>query len=805
MNKSMRTKFRTIPLKILVIALLATPFSAAPIATQAATISPFTALYNKNINGQVVVTGNTNMTCPTSVDALGAKISDTEISACQDARIRTVRSGLNLNNNAYRMVYSGAGNFGNKPMINSSTAQVSIPEGSTIKSAFLFWHGDMSRPSASDGGKSYTAGVSTSCTSDSTFCRDQVWLVTPQSTAAQLVTADKMSSENPSSGIYRAHADVTDNLIRIADNKWTRANGNKFVTVRVGDIESAQGRDTQAGWSIIVAYAHPDEALRNVVIYGGLAKVAQRDPAEIELSGFQTPPTGVVSTAFGIVAAEGDASEGGDFMKLISGGSTTTIGDSVNPTNNPANSTVSQNGVIQSYFNNSAGKYTNTFGTDADQFTLRNALPNNATSATVQMGTNLETWYPIAFTMATELYSPELQLTKVIKDSVAIQDGVNPGDLVEFFIYVSNISSSGVAENVVISDRLPAGLRFVDSTSTGVGCIGSGQDFSCDLGNLPANYPPSGNCGCVQLRAEVLAGTGNITNIATAAYSGPLGELEATSNVTTLKYTKYTSDLIVAINSDEEFLNDETPSDIFVDIRNEGPATDSSYSVEIVVPEDVNVLTPLPAGCTQSGQVITCDESAGTSSDPATSNELGAGEYVRIPITVEPEAGFSNVEFSAEVSSDGIGNDGDVSTQNNVDSQQFVTSSDPEQETFSRPSGNKAPTVLPIEVESTSGESLEIDVTEFLKDREYDEMEVIDFTQPTNDSGEVDLSATTFTFSAEENFVGDTTFEFSVKDIRGKTVDALVSITVYPSELPKSGGGTVIEKIGAFLYSIFSK
>jgi hypothetical protein len=296
-------------------------------------------------------------------------------------------------------------------MINSSAAQVSIPEGSTIKSAFLFWHGDMSKPSVSDGGKSYSAGVAKDCTSDAIFCRDKVWLVTPQSTAAHLVNADEMSSENPTSGIYRAHADVTDNLTQIADNKWSRAGGKKFVTIRVGDIESAQGRDTQAGWSIIVAYAHPNENLRNVVIYGGLAKVARNDPAQVALSGLQTPPSGDVTTTFGIVAAEGDASEGGDFVTLSSGAASTTVADAANPTNNLANSTISQNGTIQPYFNNTQGRYTNTFGTDADLFRLKNALPNNANSATVRMGTNLETWYPIAFTMATELYSPELQLT----------------------------------------------------------------------------------------------------------------------------------------------------------------------------------------------------------------------------------------------------------------------------------------------------------------------------------------------------------------------------------------------------------
>jgi large repetitive protein len=283
-------------------------------------------------------------------------------------------------------------------------------------------------------------------------------------------------------------------LVQINDNKWTVANGQKSITVRVGDIESAQGRDTQAGWSIIVAYAHPNEDLRNVAIYGGLAKVAQNDPADVALSGLQTPPSGTVTTTFGVVAAEGDASEGGDFMTLLSGATSTTVADAANPANNPANSTISQNGALQSYFNNTDGRFTNTFGTDADLFTLKNALPNNATSATVRMGTNLETYYPIGFAVATELYSPEIQLTKIAKALTNVDGnvGVSAGDQVEYLIYISNVSNAGTASNVVVSDVLPAGLRFVSTTSGGVGCTASGQTFTCVLGE-PALYPPSGN------------------------------------------------------------------------------------------------------------------------------------------------------------------------------------------------------------------------------------------------------------------------------------------------------------------------
>jgi hypothetical protein len=56
----------------------------------------------------------------------------------------------------------------------------------------------------------------------------------------------------------------------------------------------------------------------------------------------------------------------------------------------------------------------------------------------------------------------------------------------------------------------------------------------------------------VQLVAEVVNGTGTIPNVTTATYSGPAGALEATSNVVTLEYNKYTSDLIATIDTGEE-------------------------------------------------------------------------------------------------------------------------------------------------------------------------------------------------------------------------------------------------------------
>ena len=777
MSNFSNAKFR---IATLALALIATSFASTP--ASAVVVSPFTALYNKNINGQVVVTGNTNMTCPTSADALGARVSSAEAIACQEARIRTIKSGLNLNNNAYRMIYTGAGSYGNKTMINSSAANVTVPVGSTIKSAFLFWHGDMSRPSTADGGKAYNSGVAKGCESDANFCRDKVWLLTPKDTAAQVVTANAMSSENPTSGIYRAHADITRDLVQINDNKWTVANGQKTITVRVGDIESAQGRDTQAGWSIIVAYAHPNEDLRNVAIYGGLAKVAQNDPAEVALSGLQTPPSGSVTTTFGVVAAEGDASEGGDFLTLLSGSTSTTIADATNPANNPANSTVSQNGAIQPYFNNTDGRYTNTFGTDADLLTLKDAIPNNATSATVRMGTNLETYYPIAFTVATRLYSPEIQLVK-IATGVTKADGTTPEtssvdatDRITYRIYFTNVATAGTATNIVISDVLPANLTFLSTPSSGIGCSGSGKSFSCNLGNLVA-----GGQGYADFVVTVGAGSGTFINTATATYSGPAGALEATSNVVTMEYNRYTSDLIATIDTSDETIASGGSTTLDVYVRNEGPASDSNYEVVVTVPTGT-VVTP-PSGCSASGNTVICDESAGTESG-TNDNTLIASEYTTIAIPVVLPANSSVYDFAIAVTSAGS----DASADNNGQSLSLPSnSSGTATQSFVSMPKNKKPKAKPASVVTKRNTSIGIDVTPLISDVNYDEM-TLRFTKPSSKQGTVTLSGSTFTFKPKRNFVGTATFYYTVFDIdRDKSNKTKVTIQVTKTGKKTSG------------------
>ncbi len=88
--------------------------------------------------------------------------------------------------------------------------------------------------------------------------------------------------------------------------------------------------------------------------------------------------------------------------------------------------------------------------------------------------------------------------------------------------YFTNIATVGTATNVVVTDTLPANLTFLSTPSSGLGCSGSGQTFTCSIGNLTA-----GGQGYADFVVTVGAGSGTFTNIATATYSGPAGALEA--------------------------------------------------------------------------------------------------------------------------------------------------------------------------------------------------------------------------------------------------------------------------------------
>jgi hypothetical protein len=281
----------------------------------------------------------------------------------------------------------------------------------------------------------------------------------------------------------------------------------------------------------------------------------------------------------------------------------------------------------------------------------------------------------------------------------------------------------------------------------------------------------AGGNGYADFVVSVGTGSGKFINYATANYSGPAGALEATSNVVTLEYNKYTSDLIAVIDTDDETIASGGSTTLDVSIRNEGPAPDSNYEAVITVPTGTDV-TP-PSGCTESGVKITCSEAAGTESS-TDDDILVAGEYTEISIPVVlPPAGVV-YDFSATVTSLS-----DASSANN--GQRLVlpsNSSSKKKQTFVVMPKNKKPKAKPVTVTTKRNTAIGIDVTSRISDKNYDEM-IIKFTKPKKKHGKVTLSGQTFTFTPKKNFIGTATFYYTVTDLKGlKSKRAKVTVKV---------------------------
>src|SRR4051812_37251821 len=183
----------------------------------AAVTTPFTARFDVNTNGSILLRGNSNLTC-----LIGA-------GSCAQARAGTA-SGNNANNNAYAMAYTDAD--GSPSTFNDSTATVDMPPGSTVLFAGLYWGAD-------------------STLAPTPGNRNKVRFRPPAAGAWTTVTA---SSLYTTGSIYQGFADVTSLVAGVGNGVYG-----------VADIQTASGlTNLFAGWSLAIAYRNPAEDMRSL-------------------------------------------------------------------------------------------------------------------------------------------------------------------------------------------------------------------------------------------------------------------------------------------------------------------------------------------------------------------------------------------------------------------------------------------------------------------------------------------------------------------------------------------------------------
>ena len=558
-------------LLLVVLALLAT-LPAGP--AEAAITTPFTARFEANANGSILLRGNANLTC---LDLL-------VVPGCPAARTGS-GSGDALNNNGYPMVNADAD--GDPATFNDSTATVTMPPGSTVLFAGLYWGAD---PTAGSplGGVLGTAAPSPAN-------RGRVLLRTPAGTAWNPVTASTVTAIG--TGPYQGFADVTA-LVAGAGNG----------TYGVANIQTGQGADRYAGWTLVIAYQNLAEDMRSLRVYDGFGSISTGS-VSIPVTGFETPHTGTVRAKVGAVAYEGDLGRPGDALRLDG----QALSDAANPANNVFNSTVSEDGAIVGGRN---PDHRNLLGIDIDQIDATGLLDNAATSATLTMTTGGETYYPGVITFTIDLYAPRIVTTMTGTD---VDGGLLlPGDEIEYRIAVRN-DGSDTADGVVLSDAVPTYTGYVPGSMTVGGSpvtdAADGDGGRFDGGNTRfalGSIPYQGTAFVTfRVRVALAAPAGYaISNLVNVSYLGRTTgvSVAAVGGTTATPVLQPTSDRAAQLSVTPSVLPlSATPRAVTYQatVRNLGPQLEPAARAELTLPAGVTPGT-LPAGCTSTGTAVSC-------------------------------------------------------------------------------------------------------------------------------------------------------------------------------------------------------
>lgn len=488
---------------------------AVVVALLVAAMTPAVALgdrafdlrYANNVNGQITIAANTAMQCPTdTVDPLMN-------SGCEGAR-----AGTNVrNNNSFDMQWLDIDS--DPSTFSSSSAQLVLPTGARVLFAGLYWTG-LQRKAETVTGANGFRGVPQDPPNAGAI--GTVKMMVPRAGAYQVVNASTLDTAPIilNSG-YGAFADVTAQVVAAGPGSYT-----------VADIQTGTGGNSFAGWSLVVAYSDPAEPLRNLSVFDGLQVVNSSGVVDIPLSGFKTPTSGQVRTTVGVVASEGDAGATGDYLTVDE----QRLTDAVHPSNNTENSTIANRGVLVT---TKTPNWNNQLGYDSSLFAADGFLANGATSAMFRAKTTLDAYAPQAITFATELFSPDVELTKT---SPAGQDF--PGASKTYTITATN-NGTGDATNVRLTDLLPPGVAYVsgptDTTTVKKSSESTADTLVVYLG-----------AGATSTAGGTLAPGASVTFsfTGTIGMSEPLGDV--ITNTATLDFVSADLGLPISVVADED-------------------------------------------------------------------------------------------------------------------------------------------------------------------------------------------------------------------------------------------------------------
>jgi uncharacterized repeat protein (TIGR01451 family) len=421
--------------------------AACAVAKAQLIVRPYTLVYSENLKGGTTMFGNTILNIVDNGVVNLIKMNETADPANGVGGLGQSQYGNDEENTLFIDIDGTAGT------INSSSADLVLPAGTnTIKFARMYWGGRIDNALLAANPDTLrkikirkgTSGVYTQ-------------VVTPA------INVDTIVDPAGFETVYQSFVDITQFINALGAGTYTVAD----IPVTDGIISSTGGHF--GGWSIVVAYENPALQYNSIRIYDGYARVFDdgfSTTLNVTLTGLNVPNNALLAdeAVMSTMAWEGDANLGasafdpnGDFLRI----NDVAVSNTMNPVSNFWNGSVTKNGINVT---TKDPNYSNQMGIDIDEVNVGqgyNILPN-ATTVTVEFGTEADQYFPSAFTFAIRMKNPFVVLDKAVTDA----NGTGFVDANEELTYTLSGSNAGpgTALNAFIVDSLPVNVTYVPNS-----------------------------------------------------------------------------------------------------------------------------------------------------------------------------------------------------------------------------------------------------------------------------------------------------------------------------------------------------
>ena len=450
----------------------------------------YNIVYTDNARGDIAMFGNTLMAIVDNSTINTLKMND-------NAATGNSSFGNDFENMQYVDV-DGSG-FSGSATRNSSTADFILPAGTnTIKLARLYWGGRV-KDSEFDLNQPANKKIK---------IRKGNFLPYTEFIATQ-IDKNNFIQNNEAYTRYQAFADIT-SFIQ-SGGTGTYSVGNAPLSVGVIDNGGNYG-----GWCIVIVYENPSLSYNSIRLYDGFQQVFDNGnplSTSVTLTGLNVPssPLAAGDAKMGAVTWEGDANLIGDYLKINGN----LFSNSINPVNNPWNGTVSDNAV---HITTKNPNYTNQMGIDIDRFEVGTGygIIPNATSATLEFGTEADQYFPGIFSFVIKMKEPTITLDKLVTDANN-NNKAEVGEVLTYTLKGKNMGA-GNANKVLITDTLPNTVTYLPNSLRVISSPGITPGFKTDaVGDDVAEFILNGTIQTLRYR---------LGNGATATEGGVLASNE---------------------------------------------------------------------------------------------------------------------------------------------------------------------------------------------------------------------------------------------------------------------------------------